>query len=104
MATRLDVSVECVIDARNTTGESPLWSARESALYWVDIPDGSIHRWHPSSGERRSWHLPAAIGSIGLRARGGMIVAMRSGFICSTSRPRPSLFSPIPNPMSRPVG
>ena len=80
MARRLDVTVECVIDARNTTGESPLWSAREAALYWVDIPDGSIHRWHPASGERRSWHLRAAIGSIGLRARGGIIVAMRSGF------------------------
>lgn len=80
MARRLGVAVECVIDARNTTGESPLWSAREAALYWVDIPDGSIHRWHPASGERRIWHLRAAIGSIGLRARGGMIVAMRSGF------------------------
>ena len=40
MARRLNLTVECVIDARNTTGESPLWSALEAALYWVDIPDG----------------------------------------------------------------
>jgi sugar lactone lactonase YvrE len=80
MSTRLDLRVECVVDARNTTGESPLWSAREAALYWVDIPDGWIHRWHPGSGARRSWQLPAALGSIGLRERGGLVAAMRTGF------------------------
>ena len=72
--------MHCAIDARNTTGESPLWSAREAALYWVDIPDGAIHYWKPETGERRLWRLPAAVGSIGLRDRGGLVVAMRSGF------------------------
>ena len=80
MAHRLNLTVECVVDARNTTGESPVWSARESALYWVDIPDGWIYRWHPASGQQRQWQLPSAVGSIGLRERGGLVVAMRSGF------------------------
>jgi sugar lactone lactonase YvrE len=80
MSQRLNLSVECVVDARNTTGESPLWSAREAALYWVDIPHGTIQRWRPDTGERRSWHLPTAVGSIGLRERGGLVVALRSGF------------------------
>jgi sugar lactone lactonase YvrE len=77
---RLNLAVECVVDARNTTGESPVWSACEAALYWVDIPDGWIHRWYPPRGERRSWQLPASVGSIGLRECGGLVVAMRSGF------------------------
>ena len=77
---RLKVDVECVVEARNTVGESPLWSAREAALYWVDIPQGLVQRWKPESNERRSWRLPAAVGSIGLRERGGLVVAMRSGF------------------------
>src|SRR5207253_10781060 len=64
MSTRLKIPVECVVDARNTTGESPLWSEREAALYWVDIPDGWIYRWQPTTGERRTWKLPAAVGSI----------------------------------------
>src|SRR6476659_1688439 len=72
--------VECVVDARNTTGESPLWSARDAALYWVDIPAGEIHRWEPTTGERRMWKLPTAVGSIGLAERGGFVAAMRSGF------------------------
>jgi sugar lactone lactonase YvrE len=80
MSRRLQVAVHCAIDARCTTGESPLWSAREAALYWVDIPDGVIHCWQPESGTRREWRLPSAVGSIGLRASGGLVVAMRSGF------------------------
>jgi len=80
MTKRLNVPVECVVDARNTTGESPLWSARETALYWVDIPDGRIYRWRPATGEQQTWRLPAAVGSIGLRERGGLVVAMRTGF------------------------
>ena len=48
MSKCLNIAVECAVDARNTTGESPLWSAREAALYWVDIPDGlySLDRDH----------------------------------------------------------
>lgn len=80
MSQELQLAVHCAVDARNTTGESPLWSAREAALYWVDIPEGVIFRWHPETGERRHWRLPAAVGSIGLREGGGLVVAMRSGF------------------------
>jgi sugar lactone lactonase YvrE len=80
LSQRLNVPVECVVDARNTTGESPLWSAREAALYWVDIPAGAIHRWCPATDEQTAWRLPAAVGSIGLRGRGGLVAAMRNGF------------------------
>jgi sugar lactone lactonase YvrE len=80
MIQRLDIAVECVVDARNTTGESPLWSAREQVLYWVDIPQGCIYRWNPATGEQRTWRVPAAVGSIGLRERGGMVLAMKTGF------------------------
>ena len=54
MSKRLNTAVECVRDVRNTTGESPLWSARERALYWVDIPAGRIFRWQP---EKRRFRL-----------------------------------------------
>src|SRR5437588_9822902 len=80
MSTRLKVAVECVVDVRNTTGESPLWSERDAALYWVDIPEGRIFRWQPETGDRRTWQLPTAVGSIGLRERGGLVVALRTGF------------------------
>lgn len=80
MARRLNLAVECVRDVRNTTGESPVWSALEQSLYWVDIPAGIVFRWRPDTGEQRTWQLPTAVGSIGLRERGGLVVAMRTGF------------------------
>jgi sugar lactone lactonase YvrE len=80
MTERRHVDVQCAVDARNSTGESPLWSAGEQALYWVDIPAGRIFRWHPETGEQRTWKVSAAVGSIGLRERGGLVLAMRTGF------------------------
>jgi sugar lactone lactonase YvrE len=88
MATRLDVSVRCVVEAANTVGESPVWSAAEQALYWVDILAPALYRWHPGSGERREWPLQAHVGSIGLRAPdarragkpGDVVAALRNGF------------------------
>ena len=42
------VAVERVGDMLNQVGESPLWSAAESALYWVDIEGLSLHCWQAS--------------------------------------------------------
>ena len=81
--------MECAVDARNTTGESPLWSAREGALYWVDIPAGAIHRWRPATSEQETWRLPAAVGSI--TRRGGLVAAMRNGFHLFDTEPNADL-------------
>jgi len=78
-AQRLDLAVDCVLDVRNTTGESPVWSAREGALYWVDIPVGRIHRWRPADGRHDQWRVPAVVGSLGLRAAGGLVLALKTG-------------------------
>lgn len=39
-----------VANCQNQTGESPVWSVAEQALYWVDIPQGQIFRWHAAQG------------------------------------------------------
>jgi sugar lactone lactonase YvrE len=80
MTQRLDLSVECVLDVRDTVGESPVWSAREGTLYWVDILAAKVQRWDPVSDKHETWQLPAAVGSIGLREKGGLVLAMRTGF------------------------
>ncbi|MGA8784462.1 MAG: SMP-30/gluconolactonase/LRE family protein, partial [Polaromonas sp.] len=46
---------ELVLDARNGTGESPVWHAAEQALYWVDIPARKLSRWIPATGQTSSW-------------------------------------------------
>jgi sugar lactone lactonase YvrE len=72
--------VRCVLDAKAMLGESPVWSAEEQALYWVDIIGATLNRLDPGTGQNRSWQMPEAIGSCGLRAAGGAVVALRDGF------------------------
>ena len=49
---------ELVLDARNATGESPVWRVAEQALYWADIPRGMLHRWMSRNQQHRQWQLP----------------------------------------------
>ncbi len=73
-------TVSCVLDARAELGEGPVWCAREQALYWVDILAPALHRLEVDTGSTKSWQMPQAIGSFGLREQGGAVVALRNGF------------------------
>ena len=75
-----DYTIEVVRRTPALLGESPVWSDREQVLYWVDIHGCSIHRFDPSSGADAQWQLAENVGSLGLRASGGAVVALRSGF------------------------
>lgn len=74
-----DAAVVAAANNRDVTGESPLWSPAEAALYWVDIRRPAVWRLDPATGAQATWTMPAEVGSIGLRARGGLVVALRSG-------------------------
>ena len=66
----------------NYTGhlpECPTWSAEENALYWADILEGEIHRYHLPTAEHTVLSFHEEVGCFALRERGGFIVAMRSG-------------------------
>jgi sugar lactone lactonase YvrE len=71
---------ECVLDAKASLGESPVWSADEQALYWVDINAPALNRFDPLTGRNTAWPMPCSIGCVGLRRGGGCIVALRDGF------------------------
>ncbi|WP_339413945.1 glucurono-1,5-lactonase [Pseudomonas sp. EA_35y_Pfl2_R5] len=70
---------ELILDARNATGESPVWSAAEQALYWVDIPAKRLHRWSAADGQAQSWLAPQMLGCIARSSDGGWIAGMQSG-------------------------
>lgn len=70
---------ECIQDCRCITGESPVWSETEGALYWVDIHGCRLYRLHAATGAVREWTLPSYVGSLGLRAAGGLVLALRNG-------------------------
>jgi len=72
--------VELIIDAKAELGEGPLWDVTEERLYWIDSYGPAVHRSDLAGGDRKSWTLPEPIGSMALRAKGGAVVALRSGF------------------------
>jgi sugar lactone lactonase YvrE len=71
---------ECVLDAKASLGECPVWSVDEQVLYWVDINAPSLNRFDPSTGRNTAWPMPASIGCFALRRSGGFVAALRDGF------------------------
>lgn len=89
---------ECVVESANRLGECTLWCEREQALWWVDSRGPSLWRHHPGSGATRSLPLPEVVGSFCFRDRGGMVVAMASGF--HFLDPESGALAPIADPES----
>ena len=71
---------ESLIPSQNKLGEGPIWRQKEQALYWVDIHQKLIERYHPASGERKTWHFPEAITALGVNTRGGFVVTSEKNF------------------------
>jgi len=69
-----------IIETGAILGESPMWSPREQALYWIDIKAPALHRFDPATGRDQSWPVAQEIGSIALRRGGGLVAALRDGF------------------------
>lgn len=62
-------------------GECPLWHPAERNIYWVDIAGFAVHRIHPLTGEHREWRMDAEPSALALHPHGGLVVALRSGFV-----------------------
>lgn len=58
-------------------GESPVWSAHDQLLYWVDIRAPALCRLDPAGVVTR-WPMPDLAGAVVLRESGGLIVGLRS--------------------------
>jgi L-arabinonolactonase len=72
--------VRLALDAQNHLGESPLWSARERALWWVNCEQPpELHRWQPESGAHDIWPMPQRIGGFVHKAGGGLLLALADG-------------------------
>ena len=93
------MTAELIIDARNATGESPVWDAAQQALYWVDIPAGRLHRWTLADGRHQSWQGPQMLACIAQSGDGSWIAGMESGLfnlqLHSDGRLDANLLSPV---------
>jgi L-arabinonolactonase len=73
------LSILPLLKVKAVTGESPLWSHSEQALYWVDIKNPRVFRYKLSEASLRSWPMPSEIGAICHAGAGRFVVSLRSG-------------------------
>lgn len=90
------IEITCVVDAKAELGEGTLWDPVAQVLWWIDIWGRMIHRYDPATGADKTWAAPEYIGCLGLRANGGLILTMVSGFYFFD--PMTSQFEPITDP------
>jgi sugar lactone lactonase YvrE len=87
----------CVLDVHSLLGETPVWSADEKALYWIDCMAPSVHRFRPQNAkdEILPLEIDGYLGSIALCADGGLLVFSGSGlFHCRSKGERRPLAKP----------
>ena len=70
---------ECVWALGAELGEGPLWSARDEALWFVDIKQKRIHRYEPITGNKQSFDAPAAPGFLVPLPDGQFIAGLKTG-------------------------
>ena len=71
---------DLVLDARAEVGESPVWDATTSRLWWTDIPAKRLHCFDPGTGRNECFAMPGRVGCFALARSGGLVVAMEHGF------------------------
>jgi len=74
----------CVLEAKATLAEGPLWDPRQDHLWWVDITAGEIHVYDPTADRDACIDVGEMVGAVALRKQGGLVAAMEHGFATIT--------------------
>ena len=73
------VAVRSVLPVQAILGEGPVWVAREQALWFVDIKGRKVHRFHPESGDHKSYDASAQVGWILPADDGAFLAGLQTG-------------------------
>jgi sugar lactone lactonase YvrE len=71
--------LEHLLSVQNEIGETPIWIAKERALYWVDCEGYKAYRFDSTTGENQIFDVEMAITGLYPRAGGGWITATKTG-------------------------
>src|SRR5262245_11773087 len=71
--------LRCIWDLQATLGESPIWRAREHALWFVDIKQNRIHRFDTELHAGRSWSTPSQPGFLAPLDAHSFVVGLQTG-------------------------
>lgn len=73
------VDMKCVARTKLQIGESPIWSAAESCLYFVDILEKQIYRYNDASQSLHSFPVPEMVTAVAPRRAGGLVASTKRG-------------------------
>lgn len=96
--------VEVFSRQSDITGEGPVWSVAEQALYWIDIGSRQVFRRGPGDTATRAWSLPYRPGCFGEMGDGRLGIAMGTdihAFDPGTGQSEPLGINPPMRPGSR---
>jgi len=71
--------VRSVLPVQAILGEGPVWVPSEQALWFVDIKGRKVHRFHPESGDHKSYDAPAQVGWILPADDGAFLAGLQTG-------------------------
>lgn len=74
---------ELIADYNCIVGEGPLWHPIEKRVYWVDIPQGRIFCYDPSSGEHWQVFEGPQVGGFTIQADGSLLLFLERGAVAS---------------------
>lgn len=73
--------MQTLTDHRCLLGEGPVWDARRSSLFWVDILRGEIHEYRPADGYSHTISVGEYVGAVAPYRDGRLMAAMKSGIV-----------------------
>lgn len=76
---------EVALPARAELGEGPTWDSGTRSLLWVDIVAGKVHRFRPDLGTDAAAETGTSVGSVGLRAGGGLVLSLADGLALASA-------------------
>lgn len=66
-----------------TTGECPTWHPVEKVVYWTDIPNGKLYRYHPDTRRHEQVYSGRVVGGITVQADGKLLLFMDEGSVAT---------------------
>ena len=69
-----------VLSAQLTLGEGPLWDDQEQVLWWIDVEEGLVFRYDPTTKFNKRFELGQRVGTVVLQDNGRVLLAVENGF------------------------
>lgn len=76
MADNIDINIAA--NFRNTLGEGPLWSPDHNALFWIDIIEGKLFRFSPSTQKTKCWEIGAKTAVVAATSDSRLLLACQN--------------------------